>query len=97
MYGPSQFGWNLSAAESDVFSKTHLRTGSPARNIRCFTRLLYRFVILCWYDAIRTAAASRNLSIISKSLARASVLASSGISVRSVGIPIYVGIMASIP
>ena len=30
MYGLSQFGWNLPAAESVVFSKTHLTLLSPA-------------------------------------------------------------------
>ena len=58
--------------------------------------MLYKLASLCWYDAIHTAAASRNSSAISKSLVMASALASSGILVRSVGIPIFMGIIASI-
>ena len=80
-----------------MFSKTLLNNRSPAQNARCLTHLLYRFVIFCWYDAIHTAATSRDSSAISKSLTMASVLAFSGISVRSVGTLILVGIMASIP
>ena len=77
-------GWNLLAARYAVFSKTP----------HCLTRLSYKFVILCWYDAICTVAASWSSSVIFKSLARASVLVSLGISVRRVDIPIFVGIMA---
>ena len=40
--------------------------------------LLYKFVILYWYDVIRTTTTSRSSSVIYRSLARASVLASSG-------------------
>ena len=54
-YGPSQFGWNLPTAGFVVFSKTLLRTRSPTRNARGFICLLYKFVILCWYDAIGNA------------------------------------------
>ena len=97
MYGPSQFGWNLQAIGSAVFSKTLLKTRSLAWNVRYLTRLLYKFVVLYWYDVIRTATTSQSLSIIFKSLARASAIASLVISVQSVGIPIYVRIMASIP
>ena len=82
---------------SAVFLKTFLRTRSPARNVRYFTCLLYELAALCWYDAMHTTAASRSSSAISKSFAMALVLAFSGISVRSVGIPTSVGIMASIP
>ena len=96
-YDPSQFGWSLPAIGSVVFSNTLLKTRSPAQNVRGFTCLLYRFVSLCRYDAICTAVASRSLSVISKSLVTVSTLAFLGISVRSVGIPISVGIIASIP
>ena len=89
MYGLSQFGWNLPAVESAVFSKTLLKTRSPAWNVCCLTRLLYKFVVLCWYDAIRTTAASWSSFVISKSLARALVLASLEIYVQSVGIIFY--------
>ena len=82
---------------SAMFLKTFLRTRSPARNVSYFTCLLYELVDLCWYDAMHTTAASRSSSTISKSFAMALILAFSGISVRSVGIPISVGIMASIP
>ena len=74
MYGPSQFGWNLLATGSSVFSKTLLKTRSPARNACNFTCMLYRFVCLCWYDAILTVAASHSSFFISKSLAMASTL-----------------------
>ena len=43
------------------------------------------------------AAASWSSSTISRSFVMALVLVFPGISVRSVGIPIYVGMMASIP
>ena len=71
-----------------MFLKTFLRTKSPGCNIRGFTRLLYRLASLRWYDAIRTAAASLNSSAMSRSL-----ITYSGISFRSVGIPISVGII----
>ena len=96
VYGPSQFGWNLPVARFAMFLKTLLKTRSSAWYARCLTHLLYKFVVLCWYDSIHTAATSRSSSVISRSLVRASILASLGISVRSVGISIYVGIMASI-
>ena len=80
-----------------MFSKTLLKARSPTRNARDFTCLLYKFVSLYWYDAIRTAAASRSSSDISKTLVTTSALDFSGISVRSVGTPISVGIIASIP
>ena len=92
VYGPSQFRWNLPIVGSAVFSKTLLKTRSPAWNVGYLTRLLYKFVVICWYDAIRIVVSSMSSSVISKSLARASV-----IYVRSVGIPSSVGIMASIP
>ena len=60
-------------------------------------RLLYMFASLRWYDAIRTAAASHSSSTMSKSLIMDSVFDCSGISVQSVGIPISVETIASIP
>ena len=75
MYGPSQFGWKFSTAESIVFSKTFLRTRSPAQNVHYFTCLLYELAALCWYDVMRTVGASRSSFSMSKSLAMASVLA----------------------
>ena len=80
-----------------MFSKTLLKTNFLVRNVRGFTHRLYKFASLCWYDAIRTAAASRSSSIVSKSLATTSTFVFSGIFVYTVGIPIYVGMMASIP
>ena len=80
-----------------MFLKTLLKTRSSVWNARNFTCLLYRFVSLCWYDVIRIVAASRSSSIISKSLVTASLLDFSRTSIQSVGIPIFVGIMASIP
>ena len=97
MYGPSHLSWNFSAHESIVFLKTCLRTRSSGWNIRGFMRLLYMFASLRWYDAIRTAAASRNSFAISRSLITDSVCDYLGISVRSVGIPISVETIASIP
>ena len=87
----------MSVVGSTMFSKTLLKTRSPARNVRDLTHLLYRFVILCWYEAIRITTASWSSSAISRSLVMVSVLVFPGISVRSVGIPIYVGMMAFIP
>ena len=80
-----------------MFLKIFLRTRSPRWNIRGFTRLLYRFSSLRWYDAIRTAAASRSSSAMSRSLIIDSVFDYSGIPIQSVGIPNYVGTIASIP
>ena len=97
MYGPSQLGWNFPFARLDLFSKTLLRTNSLALNIHNFTRRLCQLANLCWYEAIRTASASQSLSIVSRSLIIALVLASSGTSVRMEGNPIYVGMIASIP
>ena len=62
-----------------MFSKTLLKTRSPARNARDFTCMLYRFVSICWYDAIRKAVAAQSLSVIPKSLVMASALAFSRI------------------
>ena len=73
-YGPSQFSWNFPVAGSVMFSKTFLKTRSPAQNVRCFTCLLYELVALCWYDAMRTVVASRSLSTMSKYFPMASVL-----------------------
>ena len=80
-----------------MFSKTLLKTRSSTRNARGFMCLLYRFISLCWYDAIRKAVASRSSSIISKSLVTTLALAFVGISVQSVGTPISIGIIDSIP
>ena len=80
-----------------MFLKTFLRTKSPGWNIQGFMHLLYRFASLRWYDAIRTAAALRSSSAMSKSLITDSVFDCSGISVRSMGIPISVGTIAFIP
>ena len=60
-------------------------------------RLLYRFASLLWYDVIRTAAASHSSSAMSRSLIIISAFDCSGISVKSVGMPISVGTIASIP
>ena len=46
---------------------------------------------------MRTPVASRSSSMVSRSLAMVSAFAFSGISVRMMGILIYVGMMASIP
>ena len=80
-----------------VFSKTLLKTNSPALNVRGFTRQLCKFASLYWYDAMRTAAVSRSLLVLSRSFIKALVFTSLGISVRMVGIPISMGMMASIP
>ena len=71
VYGPSQFGWNFLSAGLEVFSKTLLKTRSPSWNVCGVTHLLYRFVNLCWHDAMHTAAALRSSSIISRSLVTA--------------------------
>ena len=97
VYHSSQFSWNFPAVGFAMFSKTLLKTRSLAWNVHCLTCLLCKFEVLCWYDSIRIATASRSSYVISKSLAKASVLASPGIYVRSVGIPAFVGIIASIP
>ena len=60
-------------------------------------RLLYGFSSLLWYDAIHIVAASRDSSAMSRSLITYSVFDYLGVSVRSVGIPISIGIIASIP
>ena len=49
-----------------MFLKTLLKTKSMAQNAHCLTRLLYRFVILCLYDAISTVVASRSSSAVFK-------------------------------
>ena len=97
MYGPSQLGWNFLSARLAVFSKTLLKTNSPARNVRGFTRRLSKFSSLYWYDAICTAAASQSLLVVSRSLATTSAFSFLTIYVRTVGIPISTGMMASIP
>ena len=97
IYGPSQFGWNFPSIGLAVFLKTLLKTKSPSWNVRGFTRLLYRFSILCWYDVIHIAAAFLSSFDISRSLVTTSALTYLGILVQSVGIPISMGIMASIP
>ena len=80
-----------------MFSKTLLKTNSLGRNVRGFTRWLWKFVSLCWYDVMSTSAASWSSSIVFRSLAMALAFAFLGISAHTVGIPIYVGMMASIP
>ena len=97
MYGPSQLGWNFPSDGLDVFSKTFLRTNSLALNVSEFTRRLCQLANLCWYEDMRMAAASRSLSAVLRSLVMASVLVSSEILVRIVGISISVGMIASIP
>ena len=97
MYGSSQFGWNFTFAELALFSKTLLKTNSLGRDLRSFTRRLCKFSNLYWYEAMRTNAASRSSSFVSRSLAMASTFALSRIYARTMGIPIYVGMMASIP
>ena len=52
---------------------------------------------MLWYDSIHTAVASRGSSVLSRSLTTVSTFDCSGKLVRSVGIPISVGTMASIP
>ena len=49
------------------------------------------------YDAIRTAAASWSLLVMSRFSAMASTFSFSGISVHTVGIPISAGMMDSMP
>ena len=96
MYGPSQLGWNFSFARLAVFFMTLLQTNSPGRNVSGFTRQLCKFASFYGYDIMRTAAASRSSSVVSKSLAMAATLASSGIFAHTVGIPIFEGMMGSI-
>ena len=97
MYGPSQLGWNFLSAGLVVFSKTRLKTKSPGRNVHGFTRRLCKFASFCWYDAMNTAVVSWSSLVMSRSLALASAFSFSGISAYMVGIPISVGMMASIP
>ena len=80
-----------------MFSKTFLGTRFPSWNIQGFTRLLYMFASLRWYDAIRTAGAWLSSSAMSRSLITDSIFDCSGILVQSGGIPISVGTIASIP
>ena len=80
-----------------MFSKTLLKINSPGMNVCGFTHRLCKFASLCLYDAMRTDVASWSSSVVSRSLAMASTLASSGISARMVGIPIFVGMVASSP
>ena len=97
MYGPSQLGWNFPSTGLTVFSKTLLKTNYPGRNVRGFTRRLCKFVSLYWYDDMRIASASQSSSVMSRSLAMASPFAFLGIYARTVGIPISMGMIASIP
>ena len=76
MYGTSQLGWNFPSVGLDVFSKTLLRTNSSVLNVRDFTHRLCQLANLCWYEAMRTAAASRSSSAVSRSLIMDLVLAS---------------------
>ena len=80
MYGSSQLGWNFPFVGLAVFSKTLLKTNSLGRNVRVFTRQLCKFPSLCWYDVMRTAAASRSSSVMSRSLTTALAFAFLGIS-----------------
>ena len=80
-----------------MFSKTFLKTKSLSRNIRGFTRLLYRFASLWWYEALHTATASRSSFAISRSLIKDLAFDCSDVTIRSVGILISVGTIASIP
>ena len=79
-----------------MFSKIFLKNRSPVRNVRDFIRLLYKFAILCWQDAIRIVAVAQSSYAISRSLEMALALAVLGTSIQSVDIPISVGIMAFI-
>ena len=79
-----------------MFSKTRLKTKSPGRNVRGFTRWLCKFASLYWYDTMRIAVASQSSLVVSRSLAMASTFAFSGISAHMVGIPISMKMMASI-
>ena len=97
MYGPSQLGWNFPSVELDVFSKTLLRTNSPTLNVHSFTRRLCQLSNLYWYEAMRMAVASQSSLAVSRSLIMDSMLVSLGISIRIVGIPISMGMIASIP
>ena len=71
MYGPSKLGWNFSSARLPVFSKTLLKTNSPARNVRNFARRSCKFSNHRWHDVIHIVAASRSSSFVFKSLAMA--------------------------
>ena len=93
----SHWVWSGGATGLTVFSKTLLKTNSLGRNVRDFTRQLCKFGSLYWYDAMRTVAASRSSSVVSRSLAMALTFAFLRISTRTLGIPIYVRMMASIP
>ena len=64
-----------------MFSKTLVKTRSSAWNVRGLTHLLYRFIILCWYKAIRITATSWSSFVISKSLMMVLVLVFPRISV----------------
>ena len=97
LHGPSQLGWNLPFTGLAVFSKTFLRAKSPALNVRGFTCRLCKLANLCWYDAMRTDSASRSSSAVSRYLITASMFVSLGISFQIVGIPISMGMIASIP
>ena len=80
-----------------MFSKTLLKTNSLGRNVRGFTRRLCKFSSLYWYDVMLTAATSLSSSVMSGSLAMVSSFAFLGIFARTVGILIFMGMMASIP
>ena len=61
------------------------------------TRLLYRFSSMLWYDAIRTSAASHSSFAVFRSLIIDLAFDYSSKSVRSVGMSISVGTIASFP
>ena len=80
-----------------VFSKILIKINSSNLNACDFTHWLCRFANFCWYDDMDIAVAFQSLSVVSRSLVIASPFASSEISVRMVGIPIFVKMIASIP
>ena len=65
--------------------------------VRGFTCRLCKFSSLCWYDVIRTTAASWSSPVVSRSLATTSIFGFSRIFVCMTGILIFVGMMTSIP
>ena len=96
MYDPSYLAWNFPFFGLALFSKTLLKTNSPDLNAGGFTHWLCRFASLYWYDAMRTAAAPRSSSVVSRYLVITSAFASSEIPVRMVSILIFVGMIAYI-
>ena len=62
LYGPSQVGANFPALMSFVFPITFRSTRSPTPNSLFLTSLLYLWVSLYWYSAIRIVTDSQNSS-----------------------------------